>query len=500
MSDETAESQTQVGNNEKSPNDWPKNIVDWDGPDDPKNPMNWSRKKKLGIAVLLGLITMGSSFASSSFSPTFDAVSMEFGVSTEAFAPISELYGRKISILPAYLIFDIFLIGVATAENIQTIMLCQFFAGLFASAPLSNAAGAMANLWNDHDRALAVVGYSVAVIGGPTVGPLIGSAITNSYLGWRWTEYITAIIIFSILFLDIFLLPETYAPVLLQRKANHLRYTTRNWALHAPADAEELTLQNIIEKHLALPLLMLTSEPIIFCLALYNAFVYGLLYLLFEAFPIEYEEHRHWTAVQGSLVFLAVLIGVLVSGCIQASYQPYFWKQLDKAHALGKRNNPEARLPPMMLGSMLFAAGLFMFGGGSGVEKSAATGIVGAGLIGAGFILIFQNAVNYLIDAFTIHAASAQAANTFLRSLAGAGFPLFATPMFHKLGVNWASYLLGFVAVALIPIPVLFYVFGKELRGMSRYNQDKATQNNVEKIESRVLRRVLSRQESHYHV
>jgi hypothetical protein len=72
--------------------------------------------------------------------------------------------------------------------------------------------------------------------------------------------------------------------------------------------------------------------------------------------------------------------------------------------------------------------------------------------------------------------------------------------MFHKLGVNWASYLLGFVAVALIPIPVLFYVFGKKLRGMSRYNQDKATQNNVEKIESRVLRRVLSRQELHYHV
>ena len=92
MSDETAESQTQVGNNEKSLNDWPKNIVDWDGPDDPKNPMNWSRKKKLGITVLLGLVTMGSSFASSSFSPTFDAVSMEFGVSTEVVTLSLSLY------------------------------------------------------------------------------------------------------------------------------------------------------------------------------------------------------------------------------------------------------------------------------------------------------------------------------------------------------------------------------------------------------------------------
>lgn len=243
--------------------------------------------------------------------------------------------------------------------------------------------------------------------------------------------------------------------------------------MHAKSEEEELTAKTIVEKHLAMPLMMLTSEPIIFLLALYNSFVYGLLYLLFEAFPIEYQQHRGWTPVQSSLVFLAVFIGVIISGVIQAAYQPIFWKKLDKAHEKGLKNDPEARLPPMMVGAVLFAAGLFWFGGGSGSNKSAAIGVVGAGCIGAGFILIFQNAVNYLIDAFTVHAASAQAANTFLRSLAGAGFPLFATQMFNNLGVNWASYTLGFIAVAMIPIPILFYVFGKKLRDMSRYNPDR---------------------------
>lgn len=225
---------------------------------------------------------------------------------------------------------------------------------------------------------------------------------------------------------------------------------------------------------------MLFTEPIIFSLALYNAFVYGLLYLLFVAFPIEYEEQRGWTSVQSSLTFLAVLVGVIISGGIQVAYQPYFWKQLDKAHREGKKNVPEERLPPMVLGAVFFATGLFMFGGSSSNSDSAVIGIIGAGMIGAGFILIFQNAVNYLIDAFTVHAASAQAANTFLRSLAGAGFPLFGTPMFHKLGVNWASYLLGFVASVLIPIPILFYIFGERLRGMSRFSPDRPT-----KIKSR---------------
>jgi len=67
-----------------------------------------------------------------------------------------------------------------------------------------------------------------------------------------------------------------------------------------------------------MPLMMFISKPIIFCPAIYNSFVYGLLYLLVEAFPIEYEERRDWTPVQGSLVFLAVMVGVAISGGISA--------------------------------------------------------------------------------------------------------------------------------------------------------------------------------------
>lgn len=66
-------------------------------------------------------------------------------------------------------------------------------------------------------------------------------------------------------------------------------------------------------------------------------------------------------------------------------------------------------------------------------------------------------------------AASSIAANTFLRSFFGAGFPLFATQMFHNLGVDWAGSLLGFLAVAFLPIPFLFYAFGERLRRGSKY-------------------------------
>lgn len=63
------------------------------------------------------------------------------------------------------------------------------------------------------------------------------------------------------------------------------------------------------------------------------------------------------------------------------------------------------------------------------------------------------------------YAASAFAAAQIVRSLAGFGFPLFAGPMIHELGVPWTASLLGFVGLVLSPIPFLFYkcvlVFGR---------------------------------------
>lgn len=77
--------------------------------------------------------------------------------------------------------------------------------------------------------------------------------------------------------------------------------------------------------------------------------------------------------------------------------------------------------------------------------------------------------MNYIIDCYLMNANSAIAANSLIRSLLGAGFPLFATAMYHNLGVAWATSLLGFLTVALFPVPILFYVYGEKIRKLSRY-------------------------------
>ncbi len=41
--------------------------------------------------------------------------------------------------------------------------------------------------------------------------------------------------------------------------------------------------------------------------------------------------------------------------------------------------------------------------------------------------------------------------------------------MFKALGVNWAGSLLGFVALALVPIPIVFYKYGAKIRARSSF-------------------------------
>jgi hypothetical protein len=88
---------------------------------------------------------------------------------------------------------------------------------------------------------------------------------------------------------------------------------------------------------------------------------------------------------------------------------------------------------------------------------------------GFGMVLVFLGIMNYLIDAYTIFAASVLAANAVIRSCFGAAFPLFTTYMYDALGIHWASSIPAFLALACVPFPFLFYHYGEKIRMKSKY-------------------------------
>jgi len=267
--------------------------------------------------------------------------------------------------------------------------------------------------------------------------------------------------------LDIIFLDESYPNILLVRKAQRLRHESGNWALHARHEEWDVSLRELGHKYLIRPFQLLTT-PICFLVALYASFCYGILYANLAAFPIVFEEERGWNQLVGALPFLAVLVGILLAAVLNLGNQKYYVK---KFHENGNRAVPEARLPPMMVGSVFFAAGLFVFAWTANPKVPWIAPVIGGALLGMGFFTIFQSALNYLVDTFTMYAASAVAANTFMRSVFAGAFPLFITPMLHNMGVDWGMSVFGFIAVALIPIPYLFFVFGKRIRARGAWSR-----------------------------
>lgn len=259
------------------------------------------------------------------------------------------------------------------------------------------------------------------------------SFITQSYLGWRWTAWITLIGAAFFGVLGVLFVPETSHSYLLQLRAEKLRHETKNWALHAKADEQPLNYRTVVTVYLARPFQMILSEPILLLITIYVSYIYGILYLFFEAYPISFQEDRGWSAGLASLPFLGLMIGVLIgSGFFFYNTRTRFVRKCKEAGRL----IPEERLIPMMVGSIVLPAGLFWFAWTSNPHINPAAQIIAGIPIGCGLFLIFMPGTVYLVDVYLMFAASALSANTFLRSMTGGAFPLFATAMYHNLGVN----------------------------------------------------------------
>jgi MFS family permease len=384
--------------------------------------------------------------------------------------------------VPAMFCLGVFSIGTATSKTAAAIFITRFFGGVFGSAPVSNVSAALGDIWAPQARGTAVTFYAVAVCGGPTLGPVIGSALTLK-LNWRWTMYIEAIWAFAVFVMALFCLPEVYPPVLLKRRAIRLRKETGNQALFHPRTLDlrdvymyttdrsadenlQLDFKHIMEKQFARPLKMLFTEPMVTCIALYASFVYGLLYLTLELFPIVFAEMRGFGPVVSTLPFIALLIGVCSAVFINLANQPRY---IRISKAAGNKPVPEARLPPMVIGGIFFAIGLYWLGWTADPKFHWIIPTFAIGFIGAGFNIIFQQSINFLVDTYGLYAASAVSANTFLRSILAGAFPLVAKPFFHNLGVGPAMSILGGIATLALPVPFIFMKYGLALRRKSKY-------------------------------
>ncbi|KZT11969.1 MFS polyamine transporter [Laetiporus sulphureus 93-53] len=466
-------------------------VIDWDGPDDPENPRNWSYNKKWAATAIVSAFTFISPVSSSMIAPASDQLAEQFGITNQtvialvtsvfvlAYAfgplflgPLSEIFGRSRVLQLANMWYLAWNLGCGFAQNKGQLIAFRFLAGLGGSAPLSIGGGVIADCWRPEERGQAIALYSLAPLLGPVIGPVCGAWIGQRST-WRWVFWSTTIVDGFVQCLGLLFLRETFAPILLERRADGIRKSmvpekvqTRN--IRTVYDTSDRHWKKILSKSLVRPFKLFFREPIIQLLGIYMAFVYGTLYLFLTTIDGIFENVYGEDVGIAGLNYFALGVGLTGASQINARMLDRVYKYFSKKN--GGVGRPEFRLPSMVPGTIALPIGLFITGWTATAHTHWIGPDIGIAFVGAGMILNFQSIQTYVIDAFTLHAASALAAVTFLRSCAGFGFPLFAPAMYEALGYGKGDTILACVAIVVgCPAPYLFWTYGERIRKASRY-------------------------------
>ncbi|KAI5364037.1 Putative major facilitator superfamily, MFS transporter superfamily [Septoria linicola] len=463
----------------------PESAKDWNGPHDGANPLNWPKWKRLYHTLIPTSIAFLCPFGSSVYTPGLKQVMSEFAVSREVVllpfvfyllglsfgpvmaAPLSET-GRKVVYLSALPISAAFTLGAGFSPSIAPLIVCRFFAGLFSSPGLSIGTGTISDVWTPDKRAIPMSMFVSFTQVGPALGSVIGGFVTLER-SWRWTQWV--MLFGSALVIALTMgMSETYKSVILRKRAKALNIEGPP-SPHANKSAME-TIKSFATKTIVRPLHMMCTEPIVTLFDLYVAFNFGLLNAFFASFSWVFENVYGFGIGVTGLTYLGQLVGTFIGLGIMIWISIYRWPRQAAAKSQeGTKLEPEYRLLSAKIGAPCLPISLFWFGWTARSSVLWLSPVAAEALFACGNLLIFITASLYLTDCYGAqYGASAWSSNTFLRYLFAFIFPLFSVQMYEGPGPGWASSLLGFCTLALVPIPFAFDRYGKWLRSKSSYS------------------------------
>ncbi|TKA36791.1 hypothetical protein B0A54_11662 [Friedmanniomyces endolithicus] len=399
-----------------------KTIVDF-ADNDPLNPYNWKRSKKLYVVIVSMVMVMNSTIGSSIASGASAETQRYFGVQSESqmvlpvsiyligyvigplvFAPLSESYGRKPVMLSTFVVFTAFTLGTALAPTFAGLVVMRLLVGIGASTPMSVIGGIYADIYNTRKaRGLVITLFMAATTWGPLIGPIVSGYV--SVISWRWS-YWCLLIISGATWPFFLFMPETYGPIVLKREARRQRKKTGNPNILAPIELEAFDLRNLLVVVLTRPIRMFFTEAIVLT----------------------------------SCLYLSAKKGSPCSGWVS-------WTARSDIHWI---------VPT--LSALPF---------------------------GIGFLLIFMGELNYIVDAYEVFAASAMGAASCSRSLFGVILPFAARPMYSRLGIGWACSVLGFLSLVMALIPFVFIRFGDRIRANSKFCQQLKREKEEKELRER---------------
>ncbi|KAI9699591.1 MAG: hypothetical protein M1820_007090 [Bogoriella megaspora] len=349
-------------------------------PQDPDNPRNWGIARKSYAMMVVYMLVIGTSVCVSGISSASEEISETFRVSSEVttlglvmyvlgfafgpllLAPLSEYYGRYFIYVYSWFFLFIFQLPVALAPNIGTIIVCRFIQGFGGSAPIVNTGGTIADLFIRDKSGPPMMLFGLFSTCGPPFALVISGYIVLK-MGWRWVFWVDMIITGGLWVIMIITLPETRHSTRLEHKVKRMRKTLRKEGNEKAARrifyghaTEEKSMNILISIHLTRPFRFLFTEPITMGAALYNGFIYGLIFLFNEAFPLVFGPGGHnFNTGEWGLAFLGIVIGGVIAAACHPIQERYYLKRVAANNGLSV---PEARMWQSLIGSLFLPISL----------------------------------------------------------------------------------------------------------------------------------------------
>lgn len=448
--------------------------------------------KKWGILTVIFTVQMSMNFNSSVYPNAVQPIAATFGVSEQAarvgqmiflvfyafgcelWAPWSEEFGRWPIMQLSLFLVNMWQIPCALAPNFGTIVVGRALGGL-SSAGGSVTLGMTADMWEPDDQGFAVAYVVLSSVGGTTIGPIFGGMIQQWIPGFQWNFWIQLIFGGVTQLMHLLIVCETRSTILIDREAKRRRYTGEDPNAYGPNELKENRMSmEELRRIWRRPFEMFIREPIVLCLSLLSGFSDALIFTCIMSFDLVFAQWN-FNAFDIGLCFLAVVAGYLVAYSI-------FVSDVARQCHIRRRFGETARLPERRLLILLFIApletiGLFGFAWTSmgPAYTPWVVPLIFIFCIAIANYGIYMATIDYMVAAYGPYSASATGGNGFARDFLAGISAMYATPMYSNIGgrfhLQWASTILGCVAV-FVTIPIyIFYWKGPQIRASSKFAQ-----------------------------
>ncbi|KAH7020873.1 major facilitator superfamily domain-containing protein [Microdochium trichocladiopsis] len=482
-------------------------LVSFADAQDPSNPLNWSSGRKWAVTDVLSATGFNRIMVSTIMAPALPLIAQELHMSsTEAvmsmsiyllatafgplfIGPLSEMYGRAPVLHASNVWFLVWNIACGFATTKELLIGARFLAGFGASSIYALAGGVLGDVWRPEQRGQSLALYLLIPLLAVAVGPIIGGFMAYRTT-WRWMFWATSVFQAVMVAMSFICFRETYAPAILQRRAERLRKTTGDSRYQTVFERLETnkSLSTRLSRALSRPLRLLAFHPIIQVTSIMSAFNYGLLYILLsslsEIWTAQYGQSVEMSGLHYVAVAAGEIIGSLIGGklldmlypIMKARFSPrrpaaadaemqHHHNDTAGANDDEDEHTPELRIPLMLPGLALAPLGFFLYGWTA--QYHTHWSAVDAGVLLASFGMQLSGIPRqaYVMDAYPEHTSSALAASQFLQSLTAFLFPLFVPQMYASLGYGWGNSLLGFLGLFVgCPMVWALWMFGARLR------------------------------------